>query len=219
MNQIVDICKNFPVEIYSSTHNISTNQYLYYPKIKTDHRSSGERIKHTDVLLSKNHKIRNAIDRNSSITSSLSHQMPFASKSLKSNSEDFDWINNQNPYDRIVNMRGLPDNWDGYGASKFSYSQIQRCERIYFTFVQYSFRLKDNYYNIQPFVAPCSDGAVLFEWSGTRFPIRQLELTIPADEKKCISFFKSSESYEQEEEVMDTTMLKPLFDWLFNLNK
>jgi|GEM_PF-3262888 len=129
--------------------------------------------------------------------------------------KEFDWIHNLNPYARLNHLRDLKNNWDGYHAPVFSEEHIQRAIDIYLRFFDYSSTIKNNYSDINPFVAPCSDGSILLEWGGKRFPIRQLEITIPNNSQNLLQYLKTSETLEEENEIKDDSIFI-LFDWLFH---
>ncbi|MEA5470569.1 hypothetical protein [Spirulina sp. 06S082] len=147
-------------------------------------------------------------------TSTYSNYMELESVEFRQNQTEFDWSKNTNPFDRISHLRDLQENWDNYGAPSFSEQQINRAIRIYLQFLDYSFSQQDNYLDIRPFVAPSSDGSILLEWGGNRFPIRQLELYIPADLESDLQYLKSS-AIDDEEGDINENKLSVLFSWLF----
>lgn len=151
---------------------------------------------------------------NSLNTSTLFNYIQLESISYDINKNEFDWINNINPLDRIYHLRNLPENWDNYGASGFSEEHIERAKKIYLQFIEYSFSLQEQLLDIRPFVAPCSDGSILFEWAGKRFPIRQLEIYIPRDINSNLLYLQSSDNFEDEAEISESC-LSILFNWLF----
>lgn len=127
-----------------------------------------------------------------------------------------DWINNTNLFQRIKGLLTLPDNWDGYGAKVFSRQQVQKALDLYSEINQYYFEHKVDFFRQYPFVAPCSDGSILFEWSGNRFPHKQLEAFVPdSAEGKCLECLKSLDDVDQELKV-PLEEFPLLLDWLFS---
>lgn len=147
-------------------------------------------------------------------TSTLADYIELETIAFKKSQTEFDWINNTNPFERIYNLRDLPKNWDNYGASSFPEEQIERATQVYVQFLLWSFSYPEKLLDIQPFVAPCSDGTILLEWAGNRFPLRQLELYIPRDLKSNLQYLKSSATLEEEAEISENE-LSILFGWLF----
>jgi hypothetical protein len=56
---------------------------------------------------------------------------------------------------------------------------------------------------------------ILFEWSGKRFPNKQLELYVPISAEHLFEFLKTEGDSEVEGEF-NSDELYPILDWLFN---
>ncbi|NMG09031.1 hypothetical protein [Brasilonema sp. UFV-L1] len=103
----------------------------------------------------------------------------------------FDWQKNTNAYQRIVHLSDLEDKWDGYDAPKFSKEQIDLALNLYSNLRTYCINRGLDFSKVEPFIAPCSDGMVLFEWAGKRFPFRQLEIYIPLEAEDKLEYLKT----------------------------
>jgi hypothetical protein len=130
--------------------------------------------------------------------------------------EPFDWEKTTNAYQRIVHLVDLEDKWDGYNAPVFSNKQIDVALDIYSRTRVYAIDKGLNFSKIEPFIAPCSDGSILFEWAGSRFSSRQLEVYIPkgGEVEELIGYFKSVEDSEEEEGELSLNKLYHILDWL-----
>lgn len=155
---------------------------------------------------------------------------------IKTQPKGFDWINNTDPLERINHLSDLEKNWDGYNAPRFFEVHQSRARTLYYYFAlaidklylhTYSMMYKDilnsKDFGVKPFVAPCSDGSILFEWSGKRFPDKQLEILIPADENSPLEYLKSSDNFEEEGIINNFLFgeqfqkeFEELINWLFN---
>ncbi|MBD2774319.1 hypothetical protein [Iningainema tapete] len=137
-----------------------------------------------------------------------------------SSQKEFDWINIKNAFQRIIHLRDLEENWDGYGAPKFSESHIRRVLDIYSMLSNYfsSKALSLEFVNI--FVAPSSDGSVLLEFYGRLFESRELEIYVPSSLQQPLSFLKVDEdsNFEDEDEIPDSKVAE-LLDWLIGNNR
>jgi len=133
---------------------------------------------------------------------------------LSAYQKEFDWAKTTNPYQRIIHLIEFEDNWDGYGAPRFSGSQIRRTLEIYSIVCSYYVSKDLDFWRSKPFVAPASDGSVLFEWSGRNFPDRSLEISIPRDADQPLGCLKSEADLDEESEIADSE-LGQLLDWLF----
>ena len=131
--------------------------------------------------------------------------------------EEFDWQKNRNAYQRIIHLSDLEDKWDGYNAPQFSKQQIDLSLTLYSHLRSYSIDRNIDFDKIEPFVAPCSDGMILFEWSGKRFPNKQLELYVPISAEHPFEFLKTEGNSEVEGEF-NLDELYPILDWLFNFD-
>jgi len=112
--------------------------------------------------------------------------------------EDFDWRKNKNAYQRIIHLSDLEDKWDSYNAPKFSQQQIDFALALYSYLRSYCFARNIDFARNEPFVAPCSDGMILFEWSGKRFLNKQLEIYVPISDKYSCEFLKTEGDSEVE---------------------
>lgn len=57
----------------------------------------------------------------------------------------------------LADIARLPRNWDSYGAEPFTFDVHQEALRFYDMLVQYGVP--------EPFILPCSDGGIAFEWN------------------------------------------------------
>ncbi len=121
---------------------------------------------------------------------------------------------NTNSFQRIKDLLTFENNWDGYGAPKFSRLQISRalelCSRIYDYYLSQEIKFSQN----APFIAPCSNGFILFEWGGRRFPDKELEIFVPSAMDSPLEYLKSAEDIEEEENFCIDEIVS-LLDWLF----
>ena len=133
---------------------------------------------------------------------------------LKVHQYEFDWISNTNAFQRLKHLNTLQDNWDGYGAAGFSRQHIHRAldlsevTRSYFNANNMSFS------HLSPFIAPCSDGAILFEWCGKRFPDRQLVIFVPANLEQPFEYLKSDCDSDEDGNFIDVGFANTLLKWL-----
>lgn len=128
--------------------------------------------------------------------------------------QSFDWVKTTNAYQRIIHLSDLEDKWDGYNAPTFPKAQIDRALSLYSGIRGYSINRGINSPKIEPFVAPGSDGTILFEWAGKRFPVRQLEVYVPREEADLFEYLKTEGDSESEGEF-NLEGLYPILDWLF----
>lgn len=70
---------------------------------------------------------------------------------------------------------------------------------------------------IQPFIAPCSNGEILFDWVGTKFMGKQLELYVLNNVNRLLTYLKT-ESESDYEGKRDLSSITELLDWLVNNN-
>jgi hypothetical protein len=131
--------------------------------------------------------------------------------------EEFDWRKNRNAYQRIIHLSDLEDKWDGYNAPKFSKQQVDLAITLYSHLHSYCIDKGINFGKIEPFVAPSSDGMILFEWSGKRFPKKQLEIYVSKSNQYAFEFLKTEDDSEVEGEF-NLDELYPILDWLFNFD-
>jgi hypothetical protein len=133
--------------------------------------------------------------------------------------EPFDWKTTTNAYQRIIHLTDLKDKWDGYNAPGFSKEQINVALIVYSKARSYAIDRGLKFLKVEPFIAPCSDGSILFEWAGRRFPSRQLEVYVPKEmeAEQPLEYLKSEEDSE-EEGKLSLNKLYHVLDWLFKLD-
>ncbi|MEA5504867.1 hypothetical protein VB735_17485 [Halotia wernerae UHCC 0503] len=129
----------------------------------------------------------------------------------------FDWQKNTNAYQRIIHLSDLEDKWDGYDAPKFSKEQIDLALNLYSNFRTYCINRGLDFSKVEPFIAPCSDGMILFEWAGKRFHFRQLEIYIPVSAEDKLEYLKTEGNLDIEGEF-HLEELYPILDWLFKFD-
>ena len=100
------------------------------------------------------------------------------SQPLETSAAEFDWVSNLNAFHRVEALLSLPENWDSYGASRFDPMQVKVALGLCNTVYEYYLNHGLNFTEKQPFIAPGSDGSILFEWSGNRFTDRELEISV-----------------------------------------
>jgi len=104
---------------------------------------------------------------------------------------EFDWVHNTSSFQRLRNLLTLEDNWNGYGTPPFPRPQMIRAFELYSNVYSYCLAKEMNFSQFSPFIAPCSDGAILFEWAGQRFFCRELEIFVPpVMEESSLEFLK-----------------------------
>lgn len=138
------------------------------------------------------------------------------SRSFQASRPEFDWVGNTNAFQRIKALLSLSDNWDGYRAKAFSRQQVQRALDLYSEIYQYYSDNEVDFSQLYPFVAPCSDGSILFEWSGNRFPTKQLEIFLSSNAEDAL--FECLKSTEQGNDEVGVSLeeVSQLLDWLFD---
>jgi hypothetical protein len=129
----------------------------------------------------------------------------------------FDWQKNTNAYQRIIHLSDLEDQWDGYNAPKFSKEQIDLALHLYSNLRTYCIHRGLDFSKVEPFIAPSSDGKILFEWAGKRFPSRQLEIYIPVPAEDKLEYLETGENFEFEGEF-HLEQLYSILDWLFKFD-
>lgn len=127
---------------------------------------------------------------------------------------EFDWAKNTNPFQRIRHLLTLENNWDGYGAPRFSRPHIKRALELYSSIYGYYLAQEIDFSQKAPFIAPCSNGSILFEWVGKRFPDRELEIFVPSAMECPLEYLKSAEDLEEEENFSIGETVS-LLNWLF----
>ncbi|MGI2907307.1 hypothetical protein [Tolypothrix sp. VBCCA 56010] len=132
-------------------------------------------------------------------------------------STNFDWQKNTNAYQRIIHLSDFEDKWDGYNAPKFSSITINLALTLYSHLRTYCINRGLDFSKVEPFIAPSSDGTILFEWAGKRFPTRQLEIYIPVSGEGTLEYLKTDGESEEEGEFY-LEQLYSILDWLFNFD-
>jgi hypothetical protein len=136
--------------------------------------------------------------------------------SLRTSQTEFDWINNTNSFQRLRNLLTLEDDWDTYGAPTFLRPQVVRAFELYSNIYSYYLKKEINFSCLSPFIAPCSNGNILFEWGGGRFSNRELEIFVPSEMEALLEFLKCE--YDSEEEgTFVAEDVNVLMDWLFTI--
>jgi hypothetical protein len=143
-------------------------------------------------------------------------KIPLSSHSanLRTSQVAFDWARNTNPFQRLKNLLTLEENWDRYGAPRFLRPQVVRAFELYSNIYSYYLSKEMNFSQFAPFIAPCSNGAILFEWAGRRFPERELEIFVPSSMESPLEFLKCEDNLEQEG-TFEANQVNTLLDWLF----
>jgi hypothetical protein len=144
-----------------------------------------------------------ASSRDAAISDTFKHSPSPMGRHLTTSQHEFDWVTNRNPFQRLRNLLTLENNWDGYGAPPFFRDQLSRAYELYADIYSFYLASKIDFSKLAPFIAPCSDGAILFEWAGQRFPDQELEIFVPSIASAPITFLKSKSisSFEQEGEL------------------
>jgi hypothetical protein len=134
---------------------------------------------------------------------------------IESPNTQFDWARDRNAFQRLKHLAYLPEKWDGYDAPKFSRRQINRALEI-FAFVQsYQKRHQIEWQQIEPFIAPGSDGSILFEWAGKRFPQKNLEIHVTKEPNLSIEYLKTDIEMDSDiEEKCQMNEISDLLNWL-----
>ena len=158
---------------------------------------------------------------NNDIDTSLS-SMGIKSQNLGCNSalelNKFDWRLNINAFQRLKNLSTLENNWDGYGAPKFTKLHIRKALDLY-AHINFYFNSKDiSFSKYFPFIAPCSDGAILFEWGGKKFLDCQLEIYVPNNLSAPFEYLKSDLNGDQENSFIEIGFSSELLEWLLKSN-
>ena len=132
--------------------------------------------------------------------------------------KSFDWKDNQNAFQRLIHLADLPDKWDGYGAPKFSRHQINRAIEIFQSIQDYSKEFKIDWKKIEPFIAPSSDGSILFEWSDKRFDLSNLEIYVPLEINQSLEYLKTDIRLNHDiEGEFQASQVSDLLDWLVKI--
>jgi len=133
-------------------------------------------------------------------------------------SKNFSWIHTTDPYERLVHLSDLEPRWDGYNAPSFHQADINQALKLYSIIFLF---LSENCLDIskfKPFIAPCSDGTILFDWSGKNFPDKELQIYIPRNSEDTFEYLKTQENIEEEGDFQITQLIA-LLNWLFESMK
>lgn len=131
--------------------------------------------------------------------------------------EPFDWVKTISAYQRITHLAELKDKWDGYNAPEFTKAQIELALNLYSSIITYSINRGLKHAKVEPFIAPASDGTILFEWAGKRFPVRQLEIYISRETDQQFEYLKIEGDLEEESQF-NLDKLYSILDWLFKFD-
>ena len=102
----------------------------------------------------------------------------------------------------------LEENWDSYGAVPITSDTITRALDLV---DRLAVILLGHYSDIpEPFVAPCSDGGIQFEWDNDG---RELEIVVSPD-RLPLRYFHIQGDEEGSGIISPDTQLKSLMDWL-----
>lgn len=117
--------------------------------------------------------------------------------------------------ERLKSFKSLNAGWDSYGAKPIEWSVINRAIE-FVCHVLYDIDSQNKDVVPHPFIAPCSDGSIQFEWSTC---YKELTLSIPEKETKPIEYLKadmtSGEEKEEEGEASSINDIVSLVtDWL-----
>ena len=184
---------------------------MLYTKVTGDFSPSNTSLSRRDGAVSE-------LSRSSSSdfgTSATKVPLSSHSANLRTSQLAFDWARNTNPFQRLKNLLTLDENWDSYNAPRFSRPQVAKGFSLYSSIYNYYLLRGINFSQFFPFIAPCSNGAILFEWAGgRRFPQRELEIFVPSAMKSPLEFLKCADDLE-EEGTFVADEVNTLLDWLF----
>lgn len=98
--------------------------------------------------------------------------------------------------EKISKFKELSNNWDSYNANRITQTTISRAEG----FLRSIFLalLKKDKNLSEPFVAPCPDGSIQFEWN---IGAREIEILIPYSEHIAVSYLMVENEHYNEGEV------------------
>lgn len=109
---------------------------------------------------------------------------------------------------RVRDFADLEENWDSYGAVCIAYDTITRALELV---DRLAIILSGHNKNIQePFVTPCPDGGIQFEWDNDG---RELEIVVSPD-RLPLRYFHIQGDEEGSGIISPDTQLKSLMDWL-----
>jgi len=120
--------------------------------------------------------------------------------------------------DTIKNLLELKHNWDGYGAYKFTKSHIDRALELYSAIHNYYLTNQIDL-SLLPFIAPCSNNYILFDWTGKKFTDKELEIYVSCYLDAPLEYLKEEyrdTSNSEEEGCFSMEKVNTLLDWLFS---
>lgn len=173
-------------------------------------------LSYRDIAIATPQKAALGIDTDIAL-SSASNLLTPQHVHLQAQQTEFDWINNTNAFQRIKHLVTLKDNWDGYGAPKFTRHKVERALELFSAIYSYFIYRDLSFSCFSPFIAPCSDGAILFEWVGKKFPDRDLEIYVPAHLDKPFEYLRNDQDIETEGFLSEPKEVLPLLSWLFGI--
>lgn len=108
---------------------------------------------------------------------------------------------------QIDNFSNLPENWDSYNANTIDAPVLNRAKRLirdmFFIFNDKGKSLPE------PFVSPCPDGSIQFEWD---LASKEIEILIPYSEQAAISYLTVENDVFSEAKITDNEELSDLFE-------
>jgi hypothetical protein len=184
---------------------------FYVKQAKTSANSSVASFSRRDVTMSSSLVSQSELVTSISLKNlSIAHYAGL----LQTSQSEFNWISNTNPFQRLRNLLTLEDNWDGYGAPKFSRDQISRAFDLYSSIYSYYLEKEMNFSQLAPFIAPNSDGSILFEWAGQRFQLKELEIFVPSTMEDEFEYLKCNDD-QDEAGKFSIEDINALLNWLF----
>lgn len=187
---------------------------MFYTKATGNFNTSNTSLSRRDGAVSELTKSPS----NDSGTSATKSPLDSHSAHLRTSQVAFDWARNTNPFQRLKNLLTLEENWDRYDAPRFLRPQVVRAFDLYSNIYNYYLSNGINFSQLFPFIAPCSNGAILFEWGGKRFPHRELEIFVPPAMESPLEFLKGADDLE-EEGTFEADEVNTLLDWLFTTER
>ncbi len=150
------------------------------------------------------------------ITNSAKLDPSVSNKLIQVHQAEFDWIHNTNAFQRLKHLSSLKDNWDGYGAQTFTRQHIQRALDLFEASQDYFNKNNLSFSHYSPFIAPCSDGEILFEWRGRLFPQRDLEIFVSRNLSQPFTYLKTDlmTNTDTEDSFVDPNFGHTLLKWL-----
>lgn len=101
---------------------------------------------------------------------------------------------------RIVSFSSFEENWDSYGAKPFKPATIARALYLFTNILEGIERLGKSV--PVPFIAPCSDGGIQFEWETCN---KELTIVIPPDESLPLEYLLVYSGISHEEQEFEGT--------------